>query len=221
MMDLLANIVFCTCALIAFIYASIHYLRPRQALYKKMLACAMGCIFLERLYELVQILIAGDVPEGFNVGMIGVVGFYLFIFSAHYGAIDRLIDNKSKELKKYRIIALAGPAFMIMAAVLVVIKDVPLSGKICVCAEEASMGLAIYYNIKHMIIPEEYADMFISLRPYNACIILLAVAMTIENVVWYAQINGAVMVVASMLLQSILILMSIPLLESGIRRWQI
>lgn len=220
MMDMIANVVFCTCAFTAFIYASVRYLRPRQALYKKMLACAMGCILLERLYELVQILIMGDVPEGFNVGMIGVVGFYMFIFTAHYGAIDSLIDNKSSELRKYRIIALIGPVLLFSAAVLVSTFDVPLGSKICVCAEQAAMGLAVYYNLKHMIIPVEYADMFASLRPYNAAIILLAVAMTVENVAWYGQIDVVFMVNVSMIVQSILILIIIPLLESGIKRWQ-
>ena len=58
--DLISSSLLCFAALLGFVYGMIRFFRPRQALYKKMVTCAIGCLFIERLYGIEQILVAGD-----------------------------------------------------------------------------------------------------------------------------------------------------------------
>lgn len=221
MTDLIVNSIFCACALGAFIYGAIKYYRPDQALYVIMIVSALGCVFLWRLYETVQILVAGDVPGGFGVGTLGVVGFFMFFFTANYGVIDSLVDDGTDKIKKYRIIALVAPALMMAAALIVVLGKAELSDKISICIEQAAMGLAVYYDFKHIIIPKKYSDMFASFRMYHVVVILIAVAMTVENVNWYSGIQDVLITGVSQFIQTILILMIIPSIEKGINIWKI
>lgn len=221
MVSIIANSIFCACALWAFIDGAVKYYRPEQALYKKMIASAMGCVFLWRLYETVQLLVIGEVPDGFNVGTLGLVGFFMFFFAANYGAIDSLIDDGTEKMKKYRIIALAAPAFMMAGALVVVLGDATLFDKVSICIEQAFMGLAIYYDFKHIIIPSKYSDMFATFRMYHMVIILMAVAMMVENINWYSGIENMFIGGVAQFIQTILILMIIPSLEKGINRWKI
>ena len=107
--ELFCNGLLCLGALIGFIYSLVKFFRPKKALYKKMVGCALGCLLIERLYEIVQYVVAGDLPQLFQVGTFGNIGCYMFLFSANYGAIDSLIDDGSEELKKYRLAAFAAP----------------------------------------------------------------------------------------------------------------
>lgn len=48
--DLFSSSLLCFSALVGFVYTLVRFFRPGQALYKKMVACALGCLFIERLY---------------------------------------------------------------------------------------------------------------------------------------------------------------------------
>jgi hypothetical protein len=126
--------------LVGFIYSLIKFFKPKKALYKKMVACALGCLFIERLYEIVQYVIVGDLPQLFEVGTFGNIGCYMFLFSANYGAIDSLIDDKSAELKKYRLAALAAPLIAVAAAVFIMLSPSNPGRKITCAIEQLFVG---------------------------------------------------------------------------------
>ncbi len=66
--------------------------------------------FFGRLYQVVRLLTVGDIFDRFQLGILGVLGSLLFLFSANFGMMDSLADDGSKEYVKYRIIPLAAPA---------------------------------------------------------------------------------------------------------------
>ena len=75
-----------------------------------MITLAVGCMTFAKLYQAVRILTSGDILNEFQLGVIGVIGSLLFIFSANFGLMDSLADDGSKEYFRYRIIPLVAPA---------------------------------------------------------------------------------------------------------------
>ncbi len=218
--DLISSSLLCFAALLGFVYGMIRFFRPRQALYKKMVTCAIGCLFIERLYGIVQILVAGDVPHLFQIGTFGNIGCYMFLFSANYGAIDSLIDDRSAALKKYRYAALAAPAVAVGIGIVLLLSPSGPGRTITCAIEELFTGASAYYSLKHLLIPKKHMDFLSSLKPFHALCLLLAVGLTTENVIWCYQITvEAVWAVPYTLLFFTMPAIA-PVLERGIRKWR-
>ena len=218
--DFISNILLCAAALIGFIYSLIKFFKPKQALYKKMVGCALGCMFIERLYGLVQYLITAEVSQFFQVGSFGTIGCYMFLFSANYGAIDSLVDDGSPELKKYRRIAFAAPLAAAAAAILILLSF-SLPGRTIICAiEELFVGAASYFSLKHLIIPKQYSDILSGLRPFHAVCLLMAFGTTIENIIWCYQVLNQIVWMIPYVILMVSMLALAPVLERG-TKWKI
>ena len=185
-----------------------------------MVGCALGCLFIERLYEIVQYVVAGDLPQLFQVGTFGNIGCYMFLFSANYGAIDSLIDDGSEELKKYRIAAFAAPVVSIAAAVVILLSPSDPGRKITCAIEQLFVGASAYFSLKHLIIPEHYSDFLSKLRPFYVVSLLLAAGTMIEDIIWCYQVSVQAVwfIPYAILLFSMLALA--PALERGTKQWR-
>ena len=217
--EIICNSLLCLGALAGFLYSLIKFFKPKKAMYKKMVGCALGCLFIERLYEIVQYVIVGDLPQMFEIGTFGNIGCYLFLLSANYGAIDSLIDDKSAGLKKYRIAALAAPLVAAAAAVMILLSPSDPGRRITCAIELLFVGASAYYSLKHLIIPKEYSDFLSSMRPFHAISLLLAAGTIIEDTIWCYQVNVQAVwyIPYAILLFSMLALA--PALERGTKQW--
>ena len=74
-----------------------------------MIVLGVGCAMLGRLFATLLYLVNGELFDGFNVGMLGIIGSFLFFFSANFGQMDSIVDDGSPKFRKTRIIALAAP----------------------------------------------------------------------------------------------------------------
>ena len=99
---MIANIIGFVCALFGFIYGGIKFFRPRQALYAQMITLALGCNAFGRLYYIVRLLTSGFITGSIQLGFFGIVGSFMFFFSSNFGTLDSLLDDRSKEFRKYR-----------------------------------------------------------------------------------------------------------------------
>ena len=218
--EIICNSLLCFGALIGFIYSLIKFFKPKKALYKKMVGCALGCLFIERLYEIVQYVIAGDLPQLFQIGTFGNIGCYMFLFSANYGAIDSLIDDRSDELKKYRLAALAAPLIAVAAAVVILLSPSDPGRKITCAIEELFVDASAYYSLKHLIIPKEYSDFLSGMKAFHVISLLLAVGTTVEDTIWCYQVSVQAIwfIPYAILLFSMLALA--PALERGTKQWR-
>ncbi|MBR0086212.1 MAG: hypothetical protein IJL98_00545 [Lachnospiraceae bacterium] len=213
--------ILCVASLIGFVYSLIRFFKPRKALYLKMVGCALGCMFLERLYGFVQYMVIGDLTQTFQIGTFGTIGCYLFLFSANYGTIDSLMDDGSAELRKYRLAALAAPLVTVAAAV-VILTTPSLPGRLITCAtEELFVGLSAYYSLKHLIIPRKYSDFLSALRAFHAVSLLLALGTTVENLMWcYQVMTQAIWYIPYAILAAAFLALA-PSLERGIQKWNV
>lgn len=210
----------CLSALIGFVYGLIRFFRPKQALYKKMIACALGCLLIERLYEIVQVLVAGDVSELFQIGMFGNIGCFLFLFSANYGAIDSLMDDRSPELRRYRRLALAAPLASLLAAIVILFSPSHPARKFSCVVEILITGASAYYSLKHLLIPKEYASFMTSLRPFFVLCLLLAVGTITEEIIWCYYVTNEVIWSIPYLLLILVMPVLAPVLERGMKQWK-
>lgn len=219
--DILCNVLLCLAALFGFAYSLIKFFRPKKSLYKKMIGCALGCMFIERLYGIVQFFIVGSIPFEFQVGTFGTIGCYLFIFSANYGAMDSLIDDGSPELKKYRRIALVAPLITLASAIAILPMTMLWGRKITCAIEELFVGASAYFSLKHLIIPKKYSDFLSSLRPFHILSLVMAAGTTIENIFWCDMVESQALwfIPYTMLFVSMLLLS--PVLERGTKQWRI
>ena len=218
--DLLGNGLLLFGALAGFIYSLIVFFRPKKSMYKKMVGCALGCIFIERLYGIVQYLVGGEFTQYFYVGTFGVIGCFMFLFSANYGAINSLIDDGSAALKKYRSIAFAAPAVTVAAAIAVLCSPSHPARTITCAVEEVFIGASAYYSLKLLIIPKQYSDFMSGMRAYHVFSMALAAGVTIENVLWCYQIVNQIVWIIPYLVLLVSMIALAPALERGTKQWR-
>ena len=101
--DTVANVTLCISALAGFVYSLIKVFGHRKSLYLKMVGCALGCLFLERLSTMVEIIVSSEMPDLFHVSTFGNIGYSMFMFSANYGTINSLTDDGSGALSKITV----------------------------------------------------------------------------------------------------------------------
>lgn len=218
--ELFCNSLLCLGALTGFVYSLVKFFRPKKAMYKKMVGCALGCLFIERLYEIVQYVVVGDLPQLFQIGTFGNIGCFMFLFSANFGAIDSLIDDRSDELKKYRLAALAAPAVALIAAAAILISPSYPGRKIACAVEVLFAGASSYYSLKHLIIPKKYSDFLSGMRAFHITSLVLAAAVALEDIIWCYQVRvqAAWYIPYAVLLFAMLALA--PALERGTKQWR-
>ena len=180
----------------------------------------MGCLLIERLYEIVQYVVAGDLPQLFQVGTFGNIGCYMFLFSANYGAIDSLIDDGSEELKKYRLAAIAAPIVSVAAAVVILLSPSDPGRKITCAIEQLFVGASAYFSLKHLIIPKGYSDFLSKLRPFYAVSLLLAAGTMTEDIIWCYQVTVQAVWYIPYAILLLSMLMLAPALERGTKQWR-
>ena len=170
---LIANTITFVCAFVGFLYGNVKFFKPKKALYAQMITLAVGCVAFGRLYQVVQLLTVSKMFSGFQLGVFGVFGSLLFLFSANFGAMDSLADDRSKGLLKYRLIALVAPAAaLVWYIVFVLINDLPKSVKIASAAVAFFVMEASYFHLKHLILPDVDFGVIKCLRPYNLLALL-------------------------------------------------
>ena len=216
---LIANIIACVGALGGFIFGAIKFFRPRVSIYALMITLSCGVTVFTRLYQIIRIIVIGELINRFNLGVIGIIGSLLFLFTANFGVIDKLGDDGSKGLIKYRLIPLIMPVitwtsflvFFLFTDLTVLIKMI--AGSITVF-----VGLASYYNFKHLIIPDVKFGIIDSMRQYNLLALVYELLCIVELIFLTRTSEiGALVVCILMGIVSPLIIISVAW---GVKKWK-
>ena len=198
----------------------IKFFKPRKAVYAQMIALAVGCVAFGRLYQVVRLLTGGDMFNGFQLGVFGVIGSLLFLFSANFGAMDSLADDKTKKFLKYRLISIAAPAAaLILYIVFILLTDLPGSVKIASSLVTVFVMQASYFHLKHLIFPDVDLGIIKCLKPYNLLALIYTFLCMAEMVVIGLGDEIGILIVG-VLIGAILIGVIISA-ERGIKKWTI
>lgn len=161
-------------AIIGLIIGGKEWASGKKALFPKLVAAGLGCMALGAIHDTSYFLITGNYSNGVYVGFLGTFGCFLFILSASYGQLDRLLDDRHSGDKKYRMLALAAPAILLLMFVPTLTSEsITAPIKLLYFLGWLLITVASYYNCKHAILPDCGFVFVKAIRPYNIAALAL------------------------------------------------
>jgi hypothetical protein len=202
------------------IYGLKHFFKKGKPLFLQTITMAMGSHALGSIYHLCQSLTSDVLIEGFTPAYLGRIGFFLFFITASYGQMDKIVDDGSSKMKPSRYIALSAPICAVLLYIPnYIIKDVPIHTKIVYAFVWVPATIAVYFNLKHAIIPDMDFGFIKAIKPYNILALLLCFSELICLTAWdyYYMVPLAV----SAILFSFLCICTIIAAKKGVDKWTI
>ena len=164
----IAEVVPLLATVFSFVYGIKNFFKKGKPLFLQSITMAMGCHALGSIYHLCQTLALGTVLQGFTPAYLGRIGFFLFFLTASYGQMDRIVDDGSPRLKPARFIALIAPALAIVSYLpTALMKELPLATKIALALVWIPAIVAVYYNMKHSLMPDSDFGFIKAIKPFN------------------------------------------------------
>ena len=111
---IIAEIVPLVATMFSLIYGLRHFFKKGKPLCLQSLTMAMASHALGSVYHMCQTLTGDEIVEGFTPAYLGRIGFFLFILTASYGQLDRIVDDGSSKMRPARILALVAPVMAIL-----------------------------------------------------------------------------------------------------------
>ena len=214
-----ANLAMFVCTAVSFTYGAIRFFKKGKALYLQMIVGGLGCMMLGRVFQFVTLLTRGTLPDGFHVGMLGIMGGFVFFLSANYGQMDKLLDDGARENRKYRLLGLLAPLLVAGVYAPVLLFSIGLETGIAYGVMTTIVMFASYFNLKHFIFPDVEFGIIRSIRGYNLIALLLGVLSVGEMILlaWGKQIPLLILYVAICAVSIAIV----PILEKGVKKWTI
>ena len=219
----LADIVPLLASLGTFIYGVKNFFKKGKAYYLQIVTMAFGCYAMGSFYHLCQSITTEEVIDGFTAAYLGRIGFFLFLFTANFGQMDGLLDDKTPSLKKFRYIAVVAPIIVALLYVPCALTDMPVSTKISLLLVWLAAIFSSYYNFKHAIICDLGYGFVKAIRPYNICALLLTFAELILQVLWcnYDIDYGMIIIAFGSVIFSVMCAVTMVALKRGVEKWKI
>ena len=206
--------------LFSLVYGLKHFFKKGKPLFLQTLTMAMGSHALGSIYHLCQTLTSDELVEGFTPAYLGRIGFFLFILTASYGQMDRIVDDGSPRMKPSRYIALMAPIGAILLYILnYTIEDVPMETKIAYALVWIPAVIAVYFNLKHAIIPNFDFGFIKAIKPYNVFALCLGFSELLCLTAW--DYYYSVPLAASAVLFAALCIATMVAAKKGVEKWTI
>ena len=218
-----ADIVPLLASLGTFIYGVKNFFKKGKAYYLQIVTMAFGCYAMGSFYHLCQSITTEEVVDGFTAAYLGRIGFFLFLFTANFGQMDGLLDDKTPTLKKFRYIAFVAPVIVALLYVPCALTDMPVSTKISLLLVWSAAIFSSYYNFKHAIISDLGYGFVKAIRPYNICALILTFTELILQVLWcnYDIDYGMIIIAFVSVIFSAMCAVTMVALKRGVEKWKI
>ena len=206
--------------LFCLIYGLKYFFKKGKPLFLQSITMAMASHALGSIYHLCQTLTSEDIVEGFTPAYLGRIGFFLFIITASYGHLDRIVDDGSSKMRRARRFALIAP---VLAMLLYIpnarIEDVPIGTKAVYAVVWIPAVIAVYFNLKHAIIPDLDFGFIKAIKPYNIVALLLSFSELLCLTAWdyYYPVQMVITAVAF----SVLCICTMVFARKGVEKWTI
>ena len=207
-------------ALFSFIYGLRWFFKKRKPLFLQSMTMAMASHALGSVYHLCQTLTSDVLVEGFTPAYLGRIGFFLFLITASYGQMDRILDDGSPKMRPARFLALIAP---ICATLLFLCnvgwEDVPTVTKVVYGMVWIPGMISIYFNLKHAVIPDLGFGFIKAIRPYNALAVLLGIFELLCLTAW-AYYDPVIMAIVAVLFGGLCV-STVIAAKKGVEKWTI
>ena len=215
----IAEIVPLVATLFSLVYGLLHFFKKGKPLFLQSITLAMACYALGSIYHLCISFTNATIMEGFTPAYLGRIGFFMFLITASYGQLDRIVDDGSPKMRAANIIALIAP----IAAGLLYIPNYYANSNVSTKISYALIWIpavaAVYYNLKHAIIPDLDFGFIKAIRPFNIFAMLLGFAELLCLTAWdyFSSVFLAVMSV----IFGILCVCTMVSVKRGVEKWTI
>ena len=162
-------------AIVALVYGlSSIFRRKSKGLFFQIMVLGVGAFALGRFYEVLCFTTQGILPERAHLGYMGTVDMAIFFLTASRGSMDDLLDDRREEFRKYRRSALIAPVCMAaVTACAILIGDKHLGQKVILALAGSVMMFSVYYECKHLMLPDEGLHFVENIRWTNLAAIVL------------------------------------------------
>jgi hypothetical protein len=214
----IAELVPLCATLFSFVYGVHNFFKKGKPLFLQSITMAMGCHALGSIYHLCQTLTTSTVLEGFTPAYLGKIGFFLFLITASYGQMDRIVDDGSRRMRPARYIAFAAP----LCAILLylpngLMEDLPVATKIAVLLVWLPAIFSVYYNLKHAIIPNLDFGFIKAIKPYNILAVCLGFAELLCLTAW-SYLYNTQLVITSVIFAILCVALMVAA-KKGAEKW--
>ena len=209
-----------TATLFSLIYGLKHFFKKGKPLCLQSIAMAMASHSLGSIYHLCQTLTNASIVDGFTPAYLGRIGFFLFILTASYGQLDKIVDDGSSQMRPARWIALLAPLLAILLYIPNVLpSDSPTPTKVVYAFVWLPAIISVYFNLKHAIIPDLDFGFIKAFKPYNVFVLCLGFAELLCLTAWdyYYPLQMAV----SSLVFGVLCVCTMIAARKGVDKWTI
>ena len=206
----------------AFLYGVFEIMLKKGASYFKFLVCAVGCYGIADLLRLTYYFCYGEQASVTSMFSVGYFGCFLFLYSACRGPFDSIIDDRSKSLRKYRIIPLFAPVLVCVATFAAYI---PVSEKLSskqyavIFLMNVPKFAASYFNVKHLIFPDMGYGFIKAVRPCN--IFALSVYLCDIVYTYTATVGSRIAVLICGVVTGICFICLMISAKRGIEKWKV
>lgn len=206
--------------LFSMIYGMKYFFKKGKPLCLQSITMAMASHTLGSIYHLCLTLTNENIVDGFTPAYLGRIGFFLFIITASYGHLDRIVDDGSPKMRPSRCIALIAPVCVILLYIPnAMIEGISVATKIVYVLVWIPAAISVYFNLKHIIFPDLDFGFIKALKPYNIFIILLSFSELLCLTAWgyYYPIQ---MAICSVMFGVLCVCMIISA-KKGVEKWTI
>jgi hypothetical protein len=206
--------------LFSFVYGVKHFFKKGKPLFLQSLTMAMASHALGSIYHSCLSLTTEEAIAGFTPAYLGRFGFFLFIITASYGQLDRIVDDGSSKMRPARISAFVAPVCAILLYLPnIFFTDVYISTKIVYGLVWMPAIISVYFNLKHFIIPDLDFGFIKALKPYNLCVLLLCFLELISLTLW--NYNHPIYIAIVSAIFSILCICTMIVAKKGVEKWTV
>lgn len=214
---LLSHLFLTTALVFAVAFGCTKSFRKRGVAYMQIVTLAVGSMLLGEIFNLIMILCYGEIDSGFNISMLGTTGCFFFTWSLAFGQIDGLGDDRSKAIRKYRIISLIQPVIFAGLFALDIFSGVSAVKLILNAILLLPMAMTSYFCLKHLIIPDVEFGIFDTMRKYNICLLFVTLISGTSLVLGDFGMTLAVDIIRTVLAIDFIIL--VPIAAGGVKKW--
>ena len=206
--------------LFSLIYGLRRFFKKGKPLCLQSITMAMACHSLGSIYHLCQSLTSDEIVEGFTPAYLGRIGFFLFILTASYGQLDRIVDDGSSKMRRARAIAFIAPILAVLLYIPnAMIEDVATSTKIVYAFVWIPAVISVYFNLKHAVIPDFDFGFIKAIKPYNIFVLCLGFAELLCLTAW--DYYYPVPLALSAILFAVLCICTMLAARKGVEKWTV
>ena len=216
-LEMLTDIIICIACMISTIYGFVSILITKKGLYIKMVVLAIACMMISRINIVIQYLTNGTELQGYHVGLLGVIGCFLFLLSSNYGEMDRLVDDGSSEYTKYRLLSWIAPIVLLTIYSQVFLSNGSHSRTAICTVAMLFLAIAARFHFKHLIFPDVDYGIIRCIRGYNVVALVLCLATTLMMMADVLE-NSVIFFVAGIVM-ALCCLIMLPLLQKEVAKW--